>query len=112
MDDGCVADFTTDYRNFSDVGTFYWKKLHGLVGLSLWLLMKIDFWPEHNHIMGVEHYCVDDGCFVDTTMDFWKCSDIGMFSEKLYHKSFTFSLWFLTETDFWPERNGIKVVPI
>ena len=26
--------------------------------------MKIDFWPEHNHIMGVEHYCVDDGCFV------------------------------------------------
>jgi hypothetical protein len=23
MDDGCVADFTTDYRNFSDVGTFY-----------------------------------------------------------------------------------------
>ena len=54
--------------------------------------MKIDFWPEHNHIMGVEHYCVDDGCFVDTTMVFWKCSDIGMFSEKLYHKSFTFSL--------------------
>ena len=23
MNDGCVADFTTDYRNFSDVGTFY-----------------------------------------------------------------------------------------
>ena len=37
-------------------------------------------------------YYIDDFCIVDTTMDFWNCSDVGMFSEKLHHESFTFSL--------------------
>jgi hypothetical protein len=34
-------------------------------------LTKVDFWPERNDISVVMHYCMDDGCFVDFTMNFW-----------------------------------------
>jgi hypothetical protein len=32
-------------------------------------MIEHNFWPEHNEIRVVKHYCMDDGCFVDSTTE-------------------------------------------